>query len=158
MQLILKSPVRFTKNLSHYENILSHLVKVGNYFIPVLSESVILEEYSKKLHLFAERYECWYVSELVGLLAIYNNKKDHAVAYVTNVSVDKLFGGQGIASELLYRCILDATEMKTWRIDLHVNKFNMRAIAMYGKYGFKLVDKIEDKLLMSLILDKYANK
>lgn len=144
--------MKYTVNCSTQKDILKHLFSVENNFIPRLSESVNLEEYSKKLYLFSDRYECWDQNELVGLIAAYNNFEELPYSYITNVSVCKWLLGKGIADQLMVKVIFSVKEKNISRIDLHVDDRNIRAISFYRKYNFKEVEESGFKILMSIFL------
>jgi len=109
---------RFTYNESGYAQVHEHLISVNNSFIPPLSEKLNLNEYSNKIVNNADRFEAWDLNKLIGLVAIYRNNFDSRIAFITNVSVDPLYQGYGIASSLLQECINSTKEFEFYKIVL----------------------------------------
>ncbi|HEX6230540.1 MAG TPA: ribosomal protein S18-alanine N-acetyltransferase [Actinomycetota bacterium] len=60
-------------------------------------------------------------------------------AHITNVAVDPLRQGQGIASRLLHDLIGAAVEMGAEAVSLEVRVTNWRAQRLYGRFGFRPV-------------------
>lgn len=145
--------MRYTLNSSGKREIFEHLLSVDEDFCPKLSSSVNLENYSEKMFLVADRFECWMSNKLVGLIAVYANYDEHQpFCYITNVSVFNSLTGKGVADQLMTQVISALEERNISRIDLHVNKLNFRAINFYRKYKFKDVEETEFRVLMSLAL------
>lgn len=106
-------------------------------FSPKLSERVVLEEYASKLCVRARRFECWSATDdLVGLVAVYCNSPDKAVAFITNVSVTTPYRGQGIARQLLQNAIAAAFDEGYADIALQVGQDAVDAIELYKSMGF----------------------
>lgn len=130
--------------------IFSHLNNCDVNYIPPLSKSVNIEEYSKKIFEKAYRFEAWLDEILVGLVAIYLNDKVNFRGYITNVSVLKEYTGLGIASKLLVNSVDCAKKMNFNEILLEVNKYNTLAIILYNKLKFTRMSVKGDSLVMRI--------
>lgn len=132
------------------QDILGHLLRCNNYFMPPLSEKVNIEDYSNKIFQKAVTFEAWSANMLIGLVAAYFSDLPLGSAFITNVSVDDEYKRNGISSKLLSDCITEAKKRKCVYIDLEVYDRNISAIQLYKKFNF--VVKNDDAGLMRLSL------
>lgn len=133
---MINTQLRYTVNNSSADEVLHHLQKCDDVFVPVLSSRVVLQEYAKKIYDHAIRFEAWNDTELVGLIATYFNNET-ASGFITNVSVFREMSGQGIASSLMRKCLSYAYDEGYSSIELEVMRNNNAAIALYQKFFFK---------------------
>lgn len=131
----------YTVNKSEYDQILSHLILCNNLFVPPLQVKVDIHEYSQKLESLATRFEAWFNSELIGLVAVYMNDPLRKIAFITNVSVDNRHTGKGIARQLLTNCIRSSVENEFYTVELEVSKGNIKAIELYQTLGFNFLEE-----------------
>jgi len=108
----------------------------NDYFMPLLSERVVIDDYARKIFENADRFEAWAGGILIGLVAIYCNDKKLKVAYITSVSVLPSWQGKGIASRLITKCLAYIKSLGFERVDLEVDQKNKTAIILYKKCGF----------------------
>lgn len=134
---------------SDFDDIYTHLKIVDKSFNPRLSTILNLKEYARKISNLSVKFECWETSNLIGLIAMYNNFDEMPFSYITNVSVFEVYSGRKIASQLLTNAIDFAKMKRISRIDLHVNKFNIKAINFYKKNRFEFKSEVDSKILMS---------
>lgn len=120
----------------------------SNDFIPPLDEKVNLEEYSKKLFEKAITFEAWEARHLVGLVAAYFNDPEKNSGYITSVSTNNKYSGEGVAKLLLKRCIDYAGEKNFKEIKLEVSGKNDKAIQLYKKFDFAVIETRNDSLIM----------
>lgn len=113
-----------------------HLARCDSDFVPPLSGRVGIKDFAQKIVNNATRLEAWSGSTLVGLVAAYCNDKERRIAYITSVSVLKLWAGKGIATHLVGQCVECAKIMGMQQIRLEVEEDNMSAIKLYEKSGF----------------------
>lgn len=126
----------YTQDNSTTYDIYIHLMSCESQFVPRLSTKVELKQYSKKIYDKATRFEGWDKKSLIGLVAAYCNRQDGCL-YITNVSVENLYQGHGIAKQLLRISIIFAKENNFNFIELEVNKKNKNAINLYKKLNFE---------------------
>lgn len=89
---------------------------------------------------------------------------DKAEAELLTVGVSKQYRSQGLATRLMNDMIVSARDAGCYEIYLEVRQSNAAAIAMYKKYGFKVLDRrkryyknpVEDALVMKLMLRRIA--
>jgi ribosomal protein S18 acetylase RimI-like enzyme len=143
---------QYTHNASTANDILVHLKKCDGQFIHALSLAVNLNGYASKIYANADRFEAWQNNELVGLVAAYFNDKVNAVGFITNVSVDNSYSGNGIASALLTMCIDHVKTLPFKCIDLEVNKNNRKAINLYKKFRFVQFGSFNNNLQLKHIV------
>ena len=132
------------RNLSGVHDISRHLNDCSEHFVPPLKQRVNLNEYSRKLFEFAERFECWRGDLLAGLVAVYCNDKPSGVAHVSSVSVLNEYSRLGIASRLLGAAVDHVHHAGFSAMSLRVHTANMRAKSLYEGLGFEYYD-IEDE-------------
>jgi len=128
--------------------IYNYLIECDNLFLPALSDGVNIKEYSKKIRDNATTFEAYDDNVFVGLVAAYFNKKESFV-FITSVSVKEKYQNQGIVFRLLHQCILKAEIEDYGEIGLHVHKDNYKALAIYIKFGFEVVEKYDNFLFMT---------
>lgn len=129
-----------------------HLLTCSNSFIPALSNTVNVEEYSKKIRKNAVTFEAWDSNQLVGLIAVYFNDFIDKIGYVTNVSILQNYKGNKISNGLLVQCIDYAKNNGFEILRLEVHKNNNIAINLYKKFGFVVTSNIEDHIKMELLI------
>ncbi len=127
--------IKYLTDKSTQIEVLEHLEICNNYFVPPLNSTVDLEMYSKKIHQNALKFEAWFSQKLIGLIAVYKNDIEMSL-YITNVSVEKNFEGNGIANSLLEKVVQYGKTNKFIKINLEVNKNNKIAIQLYKKHNF----------------------
>ncbi len=129
----------------------AHLRRCADDFVPALGARVDLADYAGKLSRRAVTFEAWSGRRLVGLVAAYLNDPDGREGFVTSVSVDESWRGQGIARELLDRLREHAASLGLARLRLETAKGDARAEALYRGLGFEAEDAGE-RLAMVLPL------
>lgn len=132
----LKTEIKYSQGTASEMQVASHLTSCDSLFVPPLSQKLGIKDYAKKIVENSVTFEAWSRNELVGLVAAYFNNKEEKESYITNVSVVKDFGGQGIANTLLTNCIGYAIQNKFVSIALEVNKESKGAVALYMKNNF----------------------
>ena len=133
-----------------------HLRLCDSRFVPPLSQRTDLEAYARRIRDHATRFEAWIDGELVGLVAAYLNDRRAGIAHVTNVSVLPQCARRGIASDLLQRCIAQATELRFEQVTLEVSALNEGAVRLYERFGFIPVPAEPTSAIMKL--DLYEKK
>jgi ribosomal protein S18 acetylase RimI-like enzyme len=128
--------VQWRVNEASSEQIAEHLRQCDAHFVPRLSSRVEVNKYAEKIANSAERFEAWIEGRLIGLVAVYCNEHKKNIAYITNVSVLREWGGKGVAAYLTERCIEHTRKMGMRRISLDVGSNNTRAVKLYEKSGF----------------------
>jgi len=84
--------LRYSIDESSAAHVAQHLFKCADSFVPPLSVDIV--EYAKKIRKHASTLEAWVDEELAGLVAVYTNTPP--TAFITNVSVVRIYSGQGI--------------------------------------------------------------
>jgi ribosomal protein S18 acetylase RimI-like enzyme len=146
--------VRYETKTASEEDILAHLRECNASFIPPLEMNVNVQEYSKKVFQHSVTFEAWDDQKLVGLVAGYFNDMKSLIGYITDVSVANMYAGKGIASELLRLSIAYGTLQSFKEMRLRVSRQNLRAIALYKKFGFQEFRSDDDFIEMKLELTK----
>ena len=141
--------IEYKINHSNKFDILKHLNICDDDFIPKLSSKVSLEEYSNKIFENAIRIEAWINNDLIGLIAVYQNELNQEM-YITNVSIEKKYTGNGIANQLMNDliAIFNNTQIKIIKLEVDIN--NKKAINLYTKYNFKLEAQNANSLTLKL--------
>ena len=145
--------ITFKINSGTFPDILDHLRKCQDTFIPPLGNSVDINKYAEKIIDLAVRFEAWDQNTLIGLLAAYFNDEINKHGFITNVSVEKEYNGRGIAKTLLQNCLEFGRKGKFRKIYLKVNKSNLKAITLYEQLGFGPERSTQDELTMFKPID-----
>jgi ribosomal-protein-alanine N-acetyltransferase len=148
----------YSLNRASSAEIAVHLLCADKAFEPILSNRVNIQTYSQKLHTKAVRFEAWINQELVGLVATYLNKLDGKKAFVSNVSVLPKYQGQGIAGNLMRRCVDHAQAIDIYLLELEVDHHSYAALALYRKFGFKIHGISGNTLSMRMKLERKINE
>ena len=91
--------------------------------------------------------------ELCGYIAVKPEKDDRFFLSKLYLRSDKR--GRGIGSEMLERVFEEARASGKKRVYLTVNKHNDRAIAVYKKTGFEIVDEVVTDIGQGYVMDDY---
>ncbi|QOI97868.1 MAG: GNAT family N-acetyltransferase [Flammeovirgaceae bacterium] len=135
----------FTENRAGKDEVYEHLVKCNRSFIPALNSRVDIKLYTEKIMNGAVRFEAWFNDRLIGLVAVYLNDNTRKVAYVTNVSVEPVHTGKGLAKKLVMRSIKRASQMSFEQLQLEVSVNNQPAVNLYKDLGFKKIEDTTDE-------------
>ena len=146
--------ITYSLKTADAELIHAHLEECSDQFKPPLDEKVDIRTYSKKLFDRSLTFEAWSGQYLVGLIAAYFNDVETGSGYITSVSTAENYQGQGIATELMTRCINYAQQNRFDKISLEVSNENNEAIEFYKKFGFLNIEKMNDALIMRVEIDK----
>lgn len=146
-----KESIIFKIKEASESDLLNHLIKCNDNFVPPLESRINISEYSEKIFTKAITFEAWNLKDLIGVIAVYFNKETN-IAFITNVSVVNEYMGHGIAGKLIEMCINYAEFNKFKEIKLEVNKDNFPAINIYKKHKFTQIQNENDSIFMSYIL------
>ncbi len=86
--------------------------------------------------------------DLVGFIAYYHNDPAKDLSFLSMLLVDEHYQSNGIGSWLMSRCIAHLDEDGFHRIQLEVLKDNDRALHLYQKFGFKILEDRDRLFLM----------
>jgi ribosomal protein S18 acetylase RimI-like enzyme len=135
----------------------AHLIRCADAFMPSLHERVDVASYASKIFERAVTFEAWAGEMLVGLVAAYLNDSQTRAGYITSVSVDHGYLGQGIARHLVTQCIARARELGFRELRLEVSQHNEPAISLYRKAGFEPYENRGESTMMVLWLEPDSN-
>jgi len=144
--------IEYKTNTASEGDILEHLQKADEYFVPALSSRIDLRAYAEKLHHHAVLSEAWENDELIGLIGTYFNDKHGKTGFISNVSVLKPYMGKGISKELLHQCLEHGRQQGFKEVQLEVGISNSQAIRFYEKSGFRQLNKNEHNFILSINL------
>jgi ribosomal protein S18 acetylase RimI-like enzyme len=145
---------RYAQQSASKDNIFTHLMECDNLFIPPLSKTINLDQYSNKLSTNAETFEVWAKEQLISLVAAYLNDFESKVGFITNVSTSPEYTGNGLAQNLLRNCIGHSKKLGFISLMLQVHCENTLAIRLYKKFNFVEVGLKAGQITMSLDLLK----
>jgi ribosomal protein S18 acetylase RimI-like enzyme len=109
-------------------------------------------ERTRKIRSLAHTQECWDGSQLVGLVALYENDLATRKAFITHVGVSPEFRRSGIARRLLEQSSrrLRAAGMRA--VELEVRTDNAQALGLYLQLGFVEQRVDGEKTLLRAVL------
>ncbi len=149
--------IEFHCNSCTRDELLSHLRACSSDFRPPLDDRVELSEYATKLRNLATTFEAWFESDLVGLVAGYENPETQ-VCFVSSVSVKNGFLGQGIARQLVLMCLDRARANGLRMVELEVSVQAPKALGLYAGLGFETVSAPGDVVHLRLALTKVHSR
>ncbi len=141
-------------NKANASDICRHLSDCDEGFVQALNQRVSMKDYSEKIYKQAVRFEAWAGDLLVGLLAAYCNDLTHRVAYITSISVLAKWQNKGVARQLMNQFIQYARQLGMHCIRLEVEQENKPATALYKRFGFVVVDRINSFVKMNLMCNQ----
>jgi GNAT superfamily N-acetyltransferase len=130
------------------KDISQHLYECDDFFVPLLSSRVNLDEFAEKIFSSCTTFEAWHCNDLVGLVSCYFNNE--RFVFINHVSVCKSFQRKGIINTLLKDCIQQSKKRDFYFLRLEVHDHNKIAKKIYKNYGFQLVSRKKDLLLFEL--------
>ncbi len=145
--------INYLLNKATESQITEHLLRCDRDFEPQLSKRVEIKDYAQKIASKATRFEAWTDDMLIGLVAAYFDNQENRCAYITSVSVLRLWTGSGIATRLLGQSIEHAKTLSMHQIGLEVGKENASTINLYKKSGFVEIKSNELLVTMNLCLE-----
>jgi len=148
------SSIIYKTGTAQEEDVLDHLQKCKNNFIPALDKTVDIPKYAKKIAESAVSFEAWDGQELIGLIAAYFNDVVTGLGFITNVSCLTGFTGIGIGSQLLKNCMAYGEANGFKKIMLEVNKINLQAIKLYERHGFNQCSIKGELIIMEYTIEK----
>ena len=128
------------------------LEKCSIEFKTQLNINVDIKKYGKKIFDFAITFEFWDKNELVGLVAAYFNNNIVKVGFITSVCVRKEYQNCGLATILLNDVINYAEKNNYLKIKLEVYLENIKAISLYKKLGFKIIEETDKNFTMKKVI------
>lgn len=126
------------------QDIYQHLHKVNPLFIPPLENRVDIEKFSDKIFDTAVTFEAWEDDKLVALISSYFNNMVDNYGFINNISVEEQYGTQGIATSLMKSCIEYGRNNHFKVLGLEVCSHNIKAIRLYEKFDFKIIESNDD--------------
>jgi ribosomal protein S18 acetylase RimI-like enzyme len=133
----MSADIAYRLNTASAEELAAHLSLCDADFVPRLSARVKIADYARKLASRAERLEAWADGALIGLAALYCDDSERRSAYLTSLSVLKKWARQGVAAELLRRCVDKARSAGMRELSLEAGRENVPAFRLYAKLGFR---------------------
>jgi ribosomal protein S18 acetylase RimI-like enzyme len=146
--------LRYEVKTASREDIRLHLLSCNDRFSPSLTGRVRIDEYACKLFEKSMTFEAWSDETLIGLVATYFNDPRGSSAYVSNVSVDIDFAGQGVATKLMKSCLRYAAQCEFTTITLEVSPNNNSAIGLYERLGFTMIGSRGGSVIMRFFLTR----
>lgn len=116
--------------------VLAHLQRCDADFMPPLSSRLDLPAYAAKLCRLARRVELWEGEVLVGLVALYANALPPDDAFISSVSLEPSWRGQGWADRLLDTACQLAQAAGLGGVSLELHCDNLPARRLYERHQF----------------------
>jgi len=136
--------------------IAAHLRECGDAFLQLLQTRVDIDEYARKLHASASRFEFSVDERLVGLVAVYANDPQRRCAHISHVGVLPDWRGRGLGRRLLSACLQHLTDCGFERVELEVSRDNTGAQALYSGLGFTRLEPVLERVRMVRILKEQS--
>lgn len=130
------------------QDIYQHLHRVNRLFIPPLENRVDIEKFSDKIFDTAVTFEAWEDEKLIALISSYFNNMADNYGFINNISVEEQYTTQGIATSLMNSCIEYGRNNDFKVLGLEVCIHNIKAIRLYEKFDFKILENNDDFLKM----------
>lgn len=148
----MSAPLRLAIDEADAAALQAHLLRTDADFMPRLSSRVQLADYAAKLRLLARSVELWHGDSLAGLVAIYCNAEPGGAAFITSVSLEPSWRGQGWADQLVERACELAREARLTQVRLELHCDNQPARRLYERLGFTPGAVLQQMLPMQRLL------
>jgi ribosomal-protein-alanine N-acetyltransferase len=146
--------ITYSENKATVAHIQDYLTKNANLFSPPLDVCLDIAAYAQKIRQFAYTVEAWSGSSLIGLIACYLNNTETQAGFITHISVMSEYQRNHIGHYLMKTIITIANTMSFKEISLEVDCRNDKAISLYKKCGFVLLENKVKKYVMIKYLHK----
>ena len=123
-----------------------------------IQNKIDIEEYISKLISFATIIPFYTGSVLKAFVAYYSNDHLKQNAFLTLIVVEEKSRGEGLGKLLLETSINDLISKGFKNYRLEVEKSNEKALELYKKYGFQIVEVTKESYFMNLDLFQYAKR
>ena len=117
----------------------------------IFTKNVNIDDYVKKITLFATIITYYSENKLKGFIAYYSNNSD-GLAFLTMIMVDNEIKREKLGSFLLMCSINDLKRKGFVNYRLEVLKSNINAIKFYEKFGFSIEENRDNCFLMNFNL------
>ncbi len=145
--------IKYSIGQASLSEIISHLQDVNRSFVPILSSTVNLEFFAKKIYDNTIRFEAWHNQKLVGLLSAYFNNPTTKNGFINHIAIENFYQSQGISKNLMTRCMEYGINNGFESIRLEVSKDNHIARRLYEKSGFRVsVEQITKVQMITKLL------
>ncbi|MCV2369882.1 GNAT family N-acetyltransferase [Roseateles oligotrophus] len=130
------------------------LKEIDGDFVPPLSSSVDLTEYSNKLYNKATIFSVHDKGALVAVMAVYCTDAVNRVAYGTMLAVAATHRIYGLGPNLIKSTLdfLKKSEFKVFRLEIY--KTNPRVITLYRRLGFSIASETDTSVFVEKKLDE----
>jgi ribosomal protein S18 acetylase RimI-like enzyme len=143
---------------SSYQKILKLVKFLDKAYIPPLSKTTDLSDYTQKIFNHADIIIARNNKLDLGFIAIYCNDLHSKIAYITSLGVKKDYYRLGIGQALIQQALMLANQKNMATVRLEVTKVNKKAIRLYQKIGFVFTDispkNCHNSYIMEYILPK----
>ena len=128
------------------------LEDIGEDFIPPLSDTLNIEEYSKKMSHKSTIFSVYDEGKLVAFMSVYCNDLENKIAYGTMLAVVKTHRVYGLGPNLI-KTTVDFLKKKSFKVfRLEIYKSNPRVITLYKRLKFQIVQETENSVFVELSL------
>ena len=136
------------------EKIRDYITKHRRVFHSPLDERVDILQYSEKLARNSIQFWLMIEDQAVGFMACYFNDQINLTGFITTISLEKKYQGQGLGKRLIKEAIQYGKTHGFLSIKLQVSKTNKPAINFYLKYGFTIIEETPQSLYMAIQLQE----
>ena len=116
-----------------------------------MSSMVNIKDYTLKLSKFAKVYFAEQNDYDIGMVAFYFDIKNNKI-FITSISVLPDYQKKGIGKKLLEKVKSESFLNNIDRIDLEVQKSNIKAIKFYLENKFSLIEEKENSFILRVPL------
>lgn len=130
------------------------LFDISDDFIPPLSTSVNIENYSDKIVTNATILSIFDCGKLAGFMAVYCNDPEKQVGYGTMLAIAKSHRSYGIGTQLIKMTVEHLKKRGFRKFCLEIYKSNPRVITLYKRLGFAIERETASSVFACKILDE----
>jgi glycosyltransferase involved in cell wall biosynthesis/GNAT superfamily N-acetyltransferase len=135
------------------ESIYLYLNKNSDYFIPPLRDRINVLSFSEKIYSFALQFWIHFDNEPIAFAACYFNNPQKDFGFITTISVIKPYQNIGLGVKLINHIVTFAKQNQFKEIRLEVSNENTSAVAFYFKYGFNILERKSNSMILNLNID-----
>ncbi len=149
-----KNKVRIEYKNKNSKEILRYFILNKDVFFTDLENRINIIDYSQKLAKNANQIWLYFENDIKGFAAFYSNLN---FGYLSTISIKKECQGKNFGKLLLKKIIEILIDKDIYRLQLEVEKENLKAINFYKKNKFKIVKENKNTFLMETNIKDYEN-
>ena len=126
------------------------LSEVRKYDSYSLDPEIDIEKYTEKLISHAMIMTVYEYADIVSFIAFYSNDYSGKTIFISMLATNHKFRGKGMAKLLVSAVHQYAATINFIKVRLQVDKLNTKAISLYNRMGYEVMEENESFFIMQI--------